>query len=139
MSLAQFVELHDAVGDKQTFPPKRTFTTSFLPSAWARDELIDERKSGLTMYINNLLRDPKYGDHSALTNFLSSDTDNTKEVKLEDMLPSTMSLTRAFGTSEKVTGSSLIAAAYYPDWSAGTNPPEKLDFAKFDILYFGEL
>lgn len=29
-----------------------------------------------------------------------------------------------------------LACAYYPDWSAGSNPPEKIDFSKFDVLFF---
>jgi chitinase len=32
-----------------------------------------------------------------------------------------------------------IAAAYYPTWSASTNPPNTIDFSKFDILFFGEI
>lgn len=31
-----------------------------------------------------------------------------------------------------------IAAAYYPAWSTDSNPPEKLDFSKFDILFYGK-
>lgn len=36
------------------------------------------------------------------------------------------------------TGSGMHFASYYPGWSAWTNPPEQIDFSKFDILYFGE-
>ncbi|KAG6810347.1 hypothetical protein H0H92_012240 [Tricholoma furcatifolium] len=32
-----------------------------------------------------------------------------------------------------------IAATYYPEWSASYNPPDKLEFDKFDIIFFGEL
>lgn len=37
------------------------------------------------------------------------------------------------------TKASMIAASYYPDWVSSTNPPEGIDFSKFDILYFGQL
>ena len=33
----------------------------------------------------------------------------------------------------------MIAAAYYPSWSASTTPPERLDFNKFDILFYGRI
>ena len=37
-----------------------------------------------------------------------------------------------------VESSKLVAAAYYPDWSADSWPPESLDYSKFDILFYGE-
>ena len=30
-----------------------------------------------------------------------------------------------------------VAAAYYPAWAVTAHPPEKLDFSKFDIIFFG--
>ncbi|KAG2005561.1 endochitinase, variant 2 [Coprinopsis cinerea AmutBmut pab1-1] len=45
---------------------------------------------------------------------------------------------RAMTNAETIAkvSSTMIYAAYYPAWSAGTHPPEKLDFSKFDILFY---
>lgn len=59
---------------------------------------------------------------------MSSDT--VKEISLEDALPSTLSRKAALDAQAKINASSLVAAAYYPDWSADSIPPESLDFFK---------
>ena len=112
--------------------------TAFVPSAWVDDSLIAERKQGLATYLNNLLTSTKYGEHSALTDFLSVSSGIGKEMSLEDALPSTLSRKAALEAQAKINASSLVAAAYYPDWSADSWPPESLDYSKFDVLFFGE-
>ena len=75
-----------------------------------------------------------------MIDFLSLDSESfeeTKELNLEDALPSTLSRNAAMEAQTQINTSSLVAAAYYPDWSADTIPPESLDYSKFDILYFG--
>lgn len=57
---------------------------------------------------------------------------------LEDALPSTLSKKAAESLLLAPAASSAVAAAYYPDWAAGTLPPENIDFSKFDLIYFGE-
>jgi chitinase len=34
------------------------------------------------------------------------------------------------------TGFEPLAAAYYPSWAADTLSPEKIAYAKFDIIFF---
>ncbi|KAJ2921654.1 hypothetical protein H1R20_g15441, partial [Candolleomyces eurysporus] len=155
-----------------TFPPKRLLVTTFLPSAWADDALIQERKEGLAEYLTDLLASSKFKYHTALHQFLlgeeiGSDANsdggpNRDNFDLEDALPSTLprkaALTMAaMGRPTGADVASMIAssssngnadadatvaptalhyAAYYPGWSASANPPERLDFSKFDILYF---
>ena len=135
----QFQELHYKLGDKQTLPPKRILVTTFLPSAWVDDKIIAERKVGLTAYLNNLIKNAEHSGSPILRDFLSgsSPTGNDKEISLEDALPSTLSRKAALAAQAKVTAASPIAAAYYPDWSADSIPPESLDYSKFDILFFG--
>lgn len=77
-------------------------------------------------------------EKSELTDFLtSSSTDITGEFNYEDALPSTLSRKTALEAQAKIAAASPIAAAYYPDWVVDSWPPEKLDFSKFDILFFG--
>jgi chitinase len=131
--------LHASLGDGETLPPKRILVTSFIPSAWADDSLIAERKAGLATYLSKLLQSVKYKDNTALTRFLSQSTASPKELNLEDALPSTLSRKAALEVQSKLSAaaSSPIAAAYYPDWSADSWPPESLDYSKFDVIFFG--
>lgn len=139
----QFLELHRALGDAEALPPKRILVTTFVPSAWADDALIAERKAGLTTYLNNLIGNDAFRDSAALNAFLSDTTPSAadKNINLEDALPSTLSRKAALAVQAEINAaaSSLVAAAYYPDWAAGSNPPESLDYSKFDVLLFGEL
>lgn len=161
--------------DPFNLPPKRLLVTTFLPSAWADDALIQERKEGLAEYLTDLLLSSEFKYHSALHEFLlgeevGSGSNNANSdggpdrdnFDLEDALPSTLprraALTMAaMGRPTGADVASLLAAssngsadakagvapgsmhyaAYYPGWSAYSNPPERLDFSKFDILYFG--
>lgn len=128
------------MGDKETLPPKRILVTTFLPSAWADDKLIAERKAGLTTYMNKLVNHDNYRESPVLRTFLSVSAPivTDKEISLEDALPSTLSRKAALAAQAQVAAASPIAAAYYPDWSADSNPPESLDYSKFDILFFGK-
>ena len=132
--------MQGVLGDKETLPPKRIIVTSFIPSAWADDSLIAERKAGLTTYLNALLKSTQYKDTTSLTSFLSQSSGATMKLNPEDALPSTLSRKAALEVQAQLSAAatSLIAAAYYPDWSADSWPPESLDYSKFDILFFGE-
>lgn len=108
------------------------------------DFLIAERKAGLTSYLNKLLALPEYNTSRLLQKFLSSSTYRvTVEVNLEDALPSTLSrqealrIRKQLENTDSTAAATPIAAAYYPDWVDDTFPPEKLDYSKFDILFFG--
>ncbi|KAH8096611.1 glycoside hydrolase family 18 protein [Cristinia sonorae] len=136
---SDFVELHTELNDPFTLPPKRILATTFLPSAWVDDTLIAERKAGLSAYINALLTSPSFKSSPVLAAFLEASS-NATSFSLEDALPSTLSRAAAQkllakGGEVKATANP-VAAAYYPDWSAGSNPPENLDYSKFDILFF---
>ena len=60
---------------------------------------------------------------------------------MEDALPSTLFSKAALTSTQEVStaAAAMIAAAYYPSWSASTTPPEKLDFSNFDILFYGRI
>ncbi|KAF7421003.1 hypothetical protein PC9H_011522 [Pleurotus ostreatus] len=137
---SEFVQLHDSLHDPFTLPPKRFLVTTFIPSAWVDDALVAERKTGLASWLRDLLSSDDFKDNSALLAFLTPDASATpRHFSLEDVLPSTLSRKAGikFTPEDEVdTMATPIAAAYYPDWSAGSNPPEKIDFSKFDILFF---
>lgn len=141
---SEFEVLHKALKDPFVLPPKRLLATTFIPSAWVDDALIAERKTGLAKYLSELLSTPDYAGSSILARFLTPDgTVNATEFNPEDAVPSTLSRKAAMdllenrgSITEIEAQATSIAAAYYPDWSAGTNPPEKFDFSKFDILFF---
>ena len=135
------MQLHDSLHDTFTLPPKRFLVTTFIPSAWVDDALVAERKTGLASWLRDLLSSDDFKDNSALLAFLTPDASATpRHFGLEDVLPSTLSRKAGmkFAPEDEVDAMATpIAAAYYPDWSAGSNPPEKIDFSKFDILFFG--
>ncbi|KAF8900156.1 glycoside hydrolase family 18 protein [Gymnopilus junonius] len=141
---SEFVALHAALDDPYSLPPKRLFATTFIPSAWVDDQLIAERKDGLTKYLSNLLSTSEYKTKHLLRDFLYAHAGgNDLQFDLEDALPSTLTRTQALklasstANGEVKTKATMIAASYYPDWVSSTNPPEGIDFSKFDILYFG--
>ncbi|KAF8178643.1 glycoside hydrolase family 18 protein [Mycena galopus ATCC 62051] len=135
---SEFVTLHAALGPQDIdLPPKRILVTTFIPSAWVDDTLITERKDGLKTYLNTLLTIPRYKDDKTLKEFLAPALlASPRQFDLEDALPSTLSRKKAQGLGAAVAATTLIAAAYYPDWSVDTIPPESLDYSKFDILNF---
>lgn len=133
------------LGDPFVLPPKRLLTTTFIPSAWIDNALITERKDGLAKYLDALFSSPDYACSSILADFITPNLSKSfSKFNPEDALPSTLSRKAAVDllahieTADDVRAlAAPIAAAYYPDWSAGTNPPENIDFSKFDILFFG--
>jgi chitinase len=147
---SDFVTLHEVLQDPYKLPPKRIITTTFVPSAWADDALIAERKVGLSRYLTSLLRDGSFKDHRSVVNFLqlSSGSDPSNNyAHPEDCLPSTFSRKDALamkaslleGTEQDSASADATAAAakfasYYPDWSAKS--PESIDFSKFDIIFY---
>ncbi|KAJ6593441.1 glycoside hydrolase family 18 protein [Mycena capillaripes] len=135
---SEFVALHTALGVQDIeLPPKRILVTTFIPSAWVDDTLIAERKEGLKTYLNTLLTTSQYKDNEALREFLApSLRASPRQFDLEDALPSTLSRKAAQQLGTVTAAATFIAAAYYPDWSADSFPPESLDYSKFDILNF---
>jgi chitinase len=103
------------------------------------DTLIAERKAGLEAYLSQLVQSPQYRDNEVLQEFLSLSLQaSPRQFDPEDALPSTLSRKKAEELLNDVsTAATFIAAAYYPDWSANSFPPERLDYSKFDILFFG--
>lgn len=136
----------ETLKDPFVLPPKRLLTTTFIPSAWIDNALIAERKDGLAKYLNALLSSPDYAGSSTLADFITPNSSkDSGKLSPEDALPSTLSRKAAMNllahveTTDDVKAlATPIAAAYYPDWSTGTNPPEGIDFSKFDILFFGD-
>ncbi|KAG6820584.1 hypothetical protein H0H93_014811 [Arthromyces matolae] len=135
-----------SLGDEFVLPPKR-ITKTFMPSAWVDDSLINERKSLLTKYLSDLLKSDAYKDASPLLDFLADEHGrNSSGFDIEDVIPSTLSKETSTMKAESTNSTreinadgALIAAAYYVSWTAAANPPEGLDFSKFDILFFVSL
>ncbi|THH29871.1 hypothetical protein EUX98_g4306 [Antrodiella citrinella] len=144
---SDFVDLHTKLNDPYTLPPKRILATAFLPTAWVDDALIAERKAGLSAYLNALLTAPFFKTKPALGEFFKTSSGAISgSFSLEDVLPSALTRGAALNVQKELVQSATdgemkaaatpIAAAYYPDWSVDTNPPEQLDFSKFDVLLF---
>ncbi|KAJ7099549.1 glycoside hydrolase family 18 protein [Mycena belliarum] len=136
---SEFVALHTALHVKDVeLPPRRILATTFIPSAWVDDTLIAERKEGLQSYLNTLLATPEYKNNTTLEDFLTPTLlASPRNFDLEDALPSTLSRKAAQQLSGEINAAAtFIAAAYYPDWSADSFPPESLDYSKFDMLLF---
>ncbi|KIJ51369.1 glycoside hydrolase family 18 protein [Sphaerobolus stellatus SS14] len=132
---SEFDALRDSLGcNSGSLPPKRILTTTFIPAAWVDDNLITERKAGLQTYLRGVLKSEDACNHPAMAEFLAASPRRRKTLSLEDVLPSTLSKKDV----ERIgaTRSNLVAAAYYPDWSVYSVPPESIDFSKFDLLYF---
>ncbi|KAF7362246.1 Glycoside hydrolase family 18 protein [Mycena venus] len=134
---SEFVALHSALGVQDVeLPPKRIMATTFIPSAWVDDTLIAERKEGLKTYLNTLLA-AQYKENETLKEFITpSLLASPRQFDLEDALPSTLSRKKAQELGAVTAAATFVAAAYYPDWSADSFPPESLDYSKFDILNF---
>ncbi|KAJ6589903.1 glycoside hydrolase family 18 protein [Mycena vulgaris] len=133
---SEFVALHATLGISDFYlPPKRLLVTTFVPSAWVDDALIAERKAGLEEYLLTLLRVPQHRDSDTVQEFLALSIPSSPHgIELEDAVPSTLSRKTA---EELISAAAkFIAAAYYPSWTADSFPPEKLDYSKFDILFF---
>jgi len=138
------IRCSEALKDPYNLPSKRLFVTTFIPSAWADDTLIAERKAGLADYLFDVLSTPKYKDTEIVQEFLSGrSTETEQKFDLEDALPSTVTRNKALALASNALDGNISAQAamiygsYYTSWSASEFPPEKLDYSKFDILYFG--
>lgn len=116
----QFVALHQSLQDNFPLPPKRILVTAFYPSAWIDDQLITERKAGLTKYLTSVVKSKEYEENQVLHQFLAaSSPSSSARFDYEDAVPSTLSRTAAlkFKAQAEVNASAtFIAAAYYPDW-----------------------
>ncbi|KAG5645132.1 hypothetical protein DXG03_006849 [Asterophora parasitica] len=132
---SQFVALHEYLGDSFTLPPKRIFTNAIVPSTWIDDKLIAERKAGLEGYLNHLKAAPEIKTNIAFLQFLSHPSFDVNSLSANVKSLMTSCNVTAVG---RVSGDTTIpiAAAYYPTWSAWENPPNRIDFSKFDILFF---
>ncbi|KAF9255037.1 glycoside hydrolase family 18 protein [Marasmius fiardii PR-910] len=150
---SDFIALDTALNSPAPLPPKRIIVTTFIPSAWMDNALINERRVGLTNYLTTVLKNPAFEGNPVLHEFLfsSSPRSSMRQLHLEDAVPSTLSRSTAValvsdlrngnvvadgGNEEKANASGPIAAGYYPDWVSGDSPPENVDFSKFDILFF---
>ncbi|CAA7268385.1 unnamed protein product [Cyclocybe aegerita] len=156
---SDFVALKLALGDCFPLPPKRTITTSVVPCAWMDDRLIEERKRGLQMYLTYLLHDLARRRDPELARFLApgyyryigrlSAANNAKDgpggeqVTTPSMIQAKSALASSYMRSGGANAAGTdedrkkpIAASYYPSWAADTLPPSKIDFSKFDVIFF---
>ncbi|KAG6824761.1 hypothetical protein H0H92_005892 [Tricholoma furcatifolium] len=119
-----FVSLHDILKDPFELPPKRLITTNLIPSTWVDDSLITERKAGLTKYLSNLLKSPKYKDSAPLLQFLCDNDDHgTDDAMCSRSTSSSLFLELKATDNTVATAATPIAAAYYEKWTAAGNPP----------------
>ncbi|KIM37878.1 glycoside hydrolase family 18 protein [Hebeloma cylindrosporum] len=121
---SEFAALQEALKDPYNLPPKRLLVTTFIPSAWADDTLIAERKAGLAEYLFDVLSTPKYKDRAVVQEFLSGRTAETEQkFDLEDSLPSTVTRNKALAlASDPLDGkisaqAAMIYGAYYTSWT----------------------
>ncbi|KAL0959763.1 hypothetical protein HGRIS_011453 [Hohenbuehelia grisea] len=138
---SEFTNLHDSLDDPYPLPPKRQLHSALVPLAWIDDALLSERKDGLNQYLDNLISDPNFRRNPLVSDFFApGDLASTGEAKPAIMMADT---THADSTREvtdvlakAADPSKPLAAAYYPSWSFHNNLPTKLDYSKFDILFF---
>ncbi|KXN90766.1 Chitinase A1 [Leucoagaricus sp. SymC.cos] len=140
---SEFVALHACLRDPFSLPAKRAIT-NLVPSAWVNDELIAERKEGLTFYLHSLLQSAEIQDHPILVQFLTPGSfapfgtpQIERDVPIVRM--ESKSLSEPDQDNAQVVNSMTptpIAGAYYPSWAAETLPPEKVAFSKYDIIFF---
>ncbi|KAF9523268.1 glycoside hydrolase family 18 protein [Crepidotus variabilis] len=127
---SEFIALHQGIGDEFLLPAKRSLAIAVVPYAWVNNNLIEERKKGLQAYLLLLLHESRYCEHLALRRFF------TPEV-FQEHLPS---YPKEFTTEDvkklEEEKGKPIAASYYPSWALWTYPPERIDFSKFDVLFF---
>ncbi|KAF9443605.1 glycoside hydrolase family 18 protein [Macrolepiota fuliginosa MF-IS2] len=152
---SEFTILHTLLLDTFVFPAKHTFITNLVPSAWANDELINERKKGLSVYLHSLLS-TELQNHPVFVQFLTPGpftpfrtpqierNDPTVQMESKSLAtlgvdptqPCALSRAKSDQDSAKITDSEPIAAAYYPSWAVDTLKPEQIVFSKFDIIFF---
>ncbi|KIY48965.1 glycoside hydrolase [Fistulina hepatica ATCC 64428] len=133
----QFVRLHELLDDPYVLPDKKV-AHQLLPLAWLDDDLLCERKHGLSGCMNDLLRDPVFNSRPEPLDFLA--------VKLDTPLMTSVTGSAAMGlVSTDVSArknisrpASCIAASYYPNWVLDTFPLENIDFSKFDVIYYDD-
>jgi chitinase len=124
-------------------PPRRALANIVVPFAWINDQLISERKAGLTDYLNHLITIREFQDNKTLLQFLTSQLfDPAQLLDTPNNLPSMVSMNVLTPNKTKIEPDdprlAPVAATYYPTWAAEDHPPEKLDFSKFDIIFFGK-
>ncbi|KAG5651912.1 hypothetical protein H0H81_006963 [Sphagnurus paluster] len=140
---SQFSTLQAYLGDSFNLPPKRVFATAVVPSSWVDDGLIAERKKGLSRYLNYLNATPEFQSNIAFVQFVTSSSPsfdvNNLPTCTNDSVPTMVSrnlVTMVHQPEEPRNKVVPIAAAYYPAWSVASCAPNKLDFGKFDVIFF---
>lgn len=148
--------MHASLRDPYSLPAKRTLI-NLVPSAWVNDDLIIERKEGLILYLHSLLQSAELQDHPILIQFLTPGPfapfgtpqirRDTLTVPMESRSMASITPVKSRFLSSKsesdhdeaeIAGSVIpVAGTYYPSWADSALPPEKLDFAKYDIIFFG--
>lgn len=89
------------------------------------------------------MQSPEHAEHKLVSQFLGP-TGKIRPFDLEDALPSTLSRATAAAlnkaldlkSDDTLNSTTPIAAGYYEDWA--TSPSAgSIDFAKFDVIFFG--
>lgn len=139
----QFVTLRENLGDSFPLPPKHTLATSFIPLAWVDNQLIEERKRGLQLYLTYLIHDDHMRTRPDLLFFLGAGdlVSPGSSIWSTPVLPQMTSkgslASDIISSNEPDTAKKPVAAAYYASWASDSNPPHTIEFSKFDILFFG--
>jgi chitinase len=138
----QFVALRQCLHDHYPLPPRRALSNVVVPSAWIDDQLISERKAGLAAYLNHLLTIKKLQDNQVWLQFLTAPSfDPSQFLDTPSDLPFMVAKSTLAADQTTIESDdpklAPVAATYYPIWAADDCPPERLDFTKFDIIFFG--
>uniref|UniRef100_A0A8H8CJU2 Chitinase n=1 Tax=Psilocybe cubensis TaxID=181762 RepID=A0A8H8CJU2_PSICU len=139
---SEFVTLKEALEVPFPLPPKHVFATSFLPSAWVDNQLIEERKRGLQMFLTHLLHRLDARSSATFLAFIGASDLVMNEscfwpkAGLPEMSFKGTLMPKEILKNEPERTTKPIAAAYYPSWASDSSPPHKIDFSKFDVLFF---
>ncbi|KDR78222.1 hypothetical protein GALMADRAFT_1307739 [Galerina marginata CBS 339.88] len=141
-TLKQFVALKEVLCTPFALPPKRIIGTLFSPSGWINDGLINERKRGLQKYLTFLIHDMVLSHHTEFLLFLGAGDLPTHKstiwpsLVLPEMTSKELMIAKNSTLLEPERTLKPVAASYYPSWASDAIPPHKIDFSKFDILFF---
>lgn len=117
------------------FPPRRALVNSLVPFAWISDSLLEERKAGLNEVLCILLNTQKTQNHPYLYKFFRY---SISSFAMESMGEGFVQMRSTRPLLRNVAKSSPILGTYYPSWVADILPPGKVDWSRFDIVFFGE-
>lgn len=110
-----------------------------VPLAWVSDALVKERISGLQAYLSDVLYGAVRCDRPELLQFLAPAGERSDVMDMVSRNAVSVTQGAVLVSSRKTEPDSVkfIAGSYYPSWCTETHPPSKIDFSKFDVIFYG--